>query len=137
MLLFKIFAKFVGVLLIIIAGTSLITLFVTLVTFGSVDFIIGPWSDFFAYSNTTGTPIWLIAVMTFFAVGIPLFFLFLLGLKILITNLKSIGSIAKFTLFGLWIIATVGLIYVGLRQFSETAFSGSISETTVLKSFRC
>lgn len=70
--------------------------------------------------------------MTFFAVGIPLFFLFLLGLKILITNLKSIGSIAKFTLFGLWIIATVGLIYVGLRQFSETAFSGSISETTVL-----
>lgn len=132
MLLFKIFAKFVGVLLIIIAGTSLISLFVTLVTFGSVDFIIGPWSDFFAYSNTTGTPIWLIAVMTFFAVGIPLFFLFLLGLKILITNLKSIGSIAKFTLFGLWIIATVGLIYVGLRQFSETAFSGSISETTVL-----
>ena len=36
---------------------------------------------------------WLISMLVFFAIGIPFFFVFYLGLKILVNNLKSIGNI--------------------------------------------
>ena len=69
-------------------------------------------------------------IIKFFAVGIPFFFLFYLGLKILINNLKSIGNIAKFTLLGLWLISIIALIVVGIRQASEFAYDESYIEKT-------
>ena len=65
-----------------------------------------PGLDLVDIVNAGETPIWLVSLLTLFAVGIPFFFLFYLGLKILINNLKSIGNIAKFTLlgFGLYLL---------------------------------
>jgi hypothetical protein len=60
----------------------------------------------------------------FFAVGIPFFFLTLLGFKLLSPNMKSIGNIAKYTLLALWIIAIAILISIGIKQASEVAYEG-------------
>ncbi len=123
---FKVIAKFVGIIFLITGAATLIGLFIGFFTVGIADVIHIPGIDFVDIFNTSGTPIWLASIITFFAVGIPFFFLFYLGLKILVTNIKSIGNIAKFSLLGLWFLAITGLIIIGVRQASEHAYTGSV-----------
>ena len=132
MFFFKVFAKFVGVLLIIVGAVALIGLIIGLFSLGVADIIHIPGLDFVEIANAGETPIWLVSLLAFFAVGIPFFFLFYLGLKILINNLKSIGNIAKFTLLGLWLISIISLVIVGVRQASEHAFEESFMVKTEL-----
>lgn len=125
--LFKIIGKFIGILLVIIGAATLIGLFVGLFTVGILDIIHVPGIDFYHVVNSTNLPIWAIFLLVFFAVGIPFFFLMYLGLKILVNNLKSIGSIAKFTLLGLWLITFILLIVYGVREAASHAYTGSTS----------
>lgn len=129
----KIFVKLVGVLLIIVALSTLIGLIIGLFTFGSVDFWgQGEIMDYIALMDTSLTPIWLISVLVLFAVGIPFFILFILGLKLLVDNLKSIGTTAKIVLFILWIASVIGLGILGIRQATEQAYDGNfITESTL------
>lgn len=127
MFLFKIFGKFIGILLIIIGASTLIGLFVGAFTLGIFDAIHLPGVDFYEIVNTTGAPVWLVSILLFFAVGIPFFFLLYLGLKILVNNLKSIGNIAKFSLLGLWLISIGTLFALGVRQAAEFANVGSVN----------
>ncbi|WP_406684557.1 PspC domain-containing protein [Seonamhaeicola sp. MEBiC1930] len=122
MFFFKIFAKFIGVILILVGALTLISLIIALFSVGIVDIIHIPGIDFVDIANAGNTPIWLVSLFTLFAVGVPFFFLFYLGLKILINNLKSIGNIAKFTLLGVWLISIIGLVVIGIREASEHAF---------------
>ena len=125
MFLFKVFGKFIGILLIIIGAATLIGLFVGLVTVGVIDIVHFPGVDFYDIVNTTGAPVWLVSVLLFFTVGIPFFFVLYLGLKILVNNLKSIGNIAKFSLLGLWLLSIAILIALGVRQAAAHAFTGT------------
>lgn len=127
MFLFKIFGKFIGILLIIIGASTLIGLFVGAFTLGIFDAIHLPGVDFYEIVNTTGAPVWVVSILLFFAVGIPFFFLLYLGLKILVNNLKSIGNIAKFSLLGLWLISIGTLFALGVRQAAEFANVGSVN----------
>lgn len=126
MFLFKVFGKLIGILLLIIGASTLIGLFVGLFTVGIADIIHIPGVDFVDIFNTSGLPLWLISLLTFFAIGIPFFFLFYLGLKILVSNLKSIGNIAKFSLLGLWIISLITIFSAGIKQASEYAFEDMV-----------
>ncbi|MCX2720306.1 PspC domain-containing protein [Lentiprolixibacter aurantiacus] len=125
MFFFKVIGKFVGILLIIIGAASLIGLFIGLFSVGILDVIHIPGVDFYEIVNYTDAPVWLVSLLTFFAVGIPFFFLLYLGLKILVTNLKSIGNIAKFSLLGVWLISIIGLMVLGVKQAAAHAYSGS------------
>ncbi len=131
MFLFKVFGKFIGVLLIIIGATTLIGLFIGLFSVGVIDLVHFPGVNLYDIVNTTGAPVWVVSMLTFFAVGIPFFFLLYLGLKILVTNLKSIGNIAKFSLLGLWLVCAGVLIALGIRQAAAHAYTGTttINET--------
>jgi len=131
MFCFKVFAKFIGIILIIIGAATLIGLFIGMFTVGILDIVHIPGIDFYEMVNATGVPVWLISLLTFFAVGIPFFFLLYLGLKILVSNLKSIGNIIKFSLLGLWLISIIGLIVFGIKEASAHAYSGS---TTIKES---
>jgi len=127
MFLFKVFGKFIGILLIIIGASTLIGLFIGLFTVGIIDAVHFPGVDFYDIINTSGAPVWLVSLLLFFAIGIPFFFLLYLGLKILVNNLKSIGNIAKFSLLGLWLVTIGVLIALAVRQAAEFATVGSIS----------
>jgi phage shock protein PspC (stress-responsive transcriptional regulator) len=132
MTLFKIFAKFLGVILIITGFVVLISLLIAVFTLGSSDFINVPWQSFVEAGNVTDYPIWSFGLLMFFAVGIPFFFLVLLGFKLLTPNLKSIGNIVKYTLLALWIIAIAILISIGVKQASELAYNGkTIKKETI------
>ena len=122
----KVFAKFIGAMMIFIGSVTIISLLISLITLGSTSNLSMPWLDYFNTFNYTNTSMWVIAFMFFLAIGIPFFFLILLGLKILVTNLKSIGNIAKYTLLALWILSVGVLITLGVRQASEVAFENKV-----------
>ncbi|WP_111683637.1 PspC domain-containing protein [Winogradskyella tangerina] len=132
MFFLKVAAKFIGVILIIVGISTLISLIVALFTVGITDFIDFPGLDILYVTNAANIPFWLISMLVFLAVGIPFFFVFYLGLKILVNNLKSIGNIAKFTLLGLWLMAIIGLVVIGLRQASEHAFEAKVTDKSEL-----
>ena len=132
MFLFKVFGKFIGILLIIIGAATLIGLFIGLFTVGIVDIIHIPGIDFYDMINYTEAPVWLVSFLCLLAIGIPFFFILYLGLKILVNNLKSIGSIAKFSLLGLWLLSIIGLSVLAVKQAAAHAYTGSDTATEEL-----
>ena len=107
MFFFKIIAKIIGVFLIIIGAAVVISLLITFLTGGVVDMFTPNLADLPWVNNGTGLPIWLVLLLTLFAVGIPFFFLFYLGLKILSSNVKSMPISAKLSLLGLWLVSAI------------------------------
>ena len=131
--IFMIIGKFIGVLLIIVSVATILGLLVGLFTVGSLDFIHEDW--FFQNSmmyNSSGLPIWVLSILTFVLVAVPFFFLFALGLRILSNNTKSIGKTTKFSLLGIWIVALLVAIFFGTRQFMNSAYDGSVTNTQEL-----
>ncbi|WP_055442471.1 PspC domain-containing protein [Lacinutrix himadriensis] len=128
MFFLKVAAKFIGIILIIIGASALIGLIIGMFTVGISDAINVPGFDIVDTANAAGTPVWLVSLLSLFAIGIPFFFIFYLGLKILINNLRSIGNIAKFSLLGLWLMAIIGLVVIGVTQATEHAFDATVNE---------
>ncbi|WP_108870124.1 PspC domain-containing protein [Aquimarina aquimarini] len=129
----KVFVKLVGVLFIITAGFTLIGLFIGLFTIGTFGFMDTPWIEYFEVGSHPDVPLWLISLLSFFAVGIPFFFLLIVGLKMLIKNLKSVGTPIKIGLLGVWILSLIGLGILGIRQATLEAYDAEvISEQKML-----
>lgn len=127
MFLLKLFAKFIGIILIIIGAVTIFSLFVSLFSLSTSSVFEPWWMDYPDALSTTGLPIWLGSLTLFFFFGIPAFFILYLGLKILINNLKSIGNVAKFSLLGLWLLSLIGLITIGVKQTTEFSTDSKVS----------
>lgn len=130
--LLKIFVKLIGIFLVLLSGFVLIGLFIGLFTVGTFGIIDAPWTDYLQMVGSDGANLWIISLLGFFLFGIPFFFLFILGLKILVENLKSIGKMAKLVLLGLWIISFLGLVFFGIQQATERAIDGEVIITESL-----
>ncbi|WP_121665779.1 PspC domain-containing protein [Mesonia aquimarina] len=128
---FKIIAKIVGVFIIIFSGAGLIGLLFSFLSIGTFGVFDAPWLDYVELANI-GVPFWLACLLLFLAAGIPLFFLFILGLKILINQLKSIGTPAKLVLLGVWLLSIFVISFLGIRQATERAFDGKVIQTETL-----
>lgn len=124
MTVFKVFAKFLGVILIMTGITTLVVLLIGVFTLGTSSSMNFPWESVIEAGNFTDYPVWSFGIIMFFAVGIPFFFLMLLGFKLLAPNMKSIGSIVKYTLLALWLIAVSLAISIGIKQASAFAVDG-------------
>ena len=77
-------------------------------------------------------PSWLLAIFTFAAIGIPFIILFMLGLKILSSNIKSFSTTTKLSLLGVWIIALLGLGFAGINFATQRAYDGVFNQTEEL-----
>lgn len=132
MTVFKIFAKFLGVVLIMSGIIVLIMLLIGVFTLGTNIFIDFPWQNFIEAGNFTEYPIWSFGLLMLFAVGIPFFFLTLLGFKLLSPNLKPVGNIAKYTLLAVWIIAVAIAISIGIKQATEISQENKVVQKEVV-----
>jgi phage shock protein PspC (stress-responsive transcriptional regulator) len=129
MTIFKIIGKILGGFIVIISSITLISLLVgTIFMFFSttMDHVHMPWNEYLRAENYTDFPMWILYIFSFFACAIPTFFFLLLGLKLLINNVKSIGSYAKYSLLALWLLSIVFLVYFGLRQASEVSYEAKV-----------
>ena len=124
--IFRVFSKILGVILIITGLTILFFLLVGIFTLGTNVFIEFPWTTFVETGNLTEYPTWSFGLIMFFAVGIPFFFLSLLGFKLLSPNLKSIGNIAKYTLLAIWLISVAMAIAIGINQATAYSVDGRV-----------
>src|SRR5690606_34922759 len=100
---------------------------------GSIDY----WgnneiAEYITLIDTTNVPLWLVALLGLFAVGIPFFALFILGLKLLISNLKSMGTTIKILLIVLWALSIIGLSVIGIKQATERAYDGNFIQEKAL-----
>ncbi|QCW99598.1 PspC domain-containing protein [Aggregatimonas sangjinii] len=128
MFFFKIIGKFIGIILVITGAATIIGLLIGLITVIIAGSAHIPGVDFYHVIDSSNMPVWLVSLLGFFAIAIPFFFLLYLGLKILVTNLKSIGNIAKFSLLGLWLISVIMLIVFGVRQAAAHSYESSVTD---------
>ncbi len=128
--IFKVFSKVIGILIIIISSSTIIGLTIGFFALGSMDF----WgnhemAEYIGLMDSTNMPVWLWALLGLLAIGIPFFVLFILGLKLLISNLRPIGYTVKIVLVVLWALSIIGLIFLGIQQATEQSYNGnSITE---------
>ena len=131
---FKIGIKFFGLLIVIAGLLGLISILVGMTVFGTFGIydtgVTG--MDIYQLIDTTNTPIWIVTLIITLIAGIPLLLLFILGLKIMFPNIKSIGTPVKITLTILWIAAISILVILGARQAIDRAFENNFSTQTPL-----
>ncbi|CAM1346469.1 PspC domain-containing protein [Tenacibaculum crassostreae] len=125
--LFKVFGKFMGVLLIFIAGITIISLLLTLFSVGSLEFLNfdGDMIHYPPFFYDSSLPNWLLMTFVFFLIGIPFVVLFVLGLRILSPNIKRLSTTAILTLFGLWLVSLLGVGFAGIEYATSHAYSGT------------
>ena len=130
----KVVGKIIGALIIFIASITLIGLFIGAFSWGSFE-MLGFSEDFVKYPPfffDSVLPAWLLIVFAFIAISIPFVVLFMLGLKILSSNVKSFSTTTKLSLLGIWIISILGLAFAGINFATQTAFDGVHNQTEEL-----
>lgn len=122
---FKVLIKIIGLVVFIAAITGLIGLIVSLITAGFVNVYGNNTIGFFDLVLPYDQAPWFVLSGLILAIGIPLFILAILGLKLLVNNLRSIGMPAKIVLVVLWMIAVIVLSTTGVQIAASQAFESS------------
>jgi phage shock protein PspC (stress-responsive transcriptional regulator) len=120
--IFKVFGKILGGVIVFAASISLIGILIASIMM--IFFSTMPDNFLTDHINSPlglELPLWIQGILFFLAFGIPFFFLIILGLKLIVTNLKSIGSTAKYGLLALWILAVLILTYLGIKRGMDYA----------------
>ena len=133
MKVFGAFAKVLGAFILIFSSFALLGIIVASIIMMFSSSL--PSNTILNHINTPiglETPLWTQGILFLLAFGIPFFFLLILGLKLLVTNFKSIGNIAKYSLLAIWIIAVGILISLGINEATQLAFDGkSVKKETI------
>ncbi|MQP24861.1 PspC domain-containing protein [Flavobacterium sp. LMO8] len=123
--IFKVFAKIIGSFILFFSAIALLGIIITsiIMIFSSTM----PENYILNHIQTPiglETPLWAQGILFLIGFGIPLFFLFILGLKLMVNNLRSIGNYVKYSLLAVWIIAVGIIISLGINEASQLAFDG-------------
>jgi len=117
LVLFKVIGKFIGVLLIFIAAAVILSLIIGGFSIGSLELLSvdGEFLQYPPFFYDSIMPKWLLTLFALLLVGIPFLILFVLGLRILSTNIKQFSKPTSLTLLGIWIIALLAMIFTGIE----------------------
>lgn len=128
----KLIGKIAGIILVVLSILFLVALTLASFALSSTTFIEFPWTNYLLAGNLAEYPTWIFGLMMWLALGIPAFFVTLLGFKLISPRSNSIGNPAKYTLITLCILAFIALSYVGVEQVSEFKMAGkSIQKDTL------
>ncbi|WP_395065265.1 PspC domain-containing protein [Flavobacterium sp.] len=123
--IFSAFAKVLGAIIVVISSISLLGICIASIVLMFSSSL--PKNTIINHISTPiglETPLWAQGILFLLAAGIPMFFFLILGLKLLVTNLRSIGNIAKYSLLAVWIIAVGILISLGINEATQIAYDG-------------
>jgi phage shock protein PspC (stress-responsive transcriptional regulator) len=120
----KLFGKIAGIILVVFSVMCLVGITFLSFTFSSTTFTVFPWTNYILAGNLAEYPTWIFGLLTWLALGIPAFFVTLLGFKLITPRSNSIGKPAKYTLLTLCILSFIALSFVGVSQVSEYKLAG-------------
>ena len=129
-LLFSIFGKIIGFFILFISIPMLFALVIGLFAsiLGVATFSGYPAWDYVNAVMYEGFPLWVVSILAFIALGVPIFYFMVLGLKLLITNMRSLGNPFNYTLLAMWIISLALLVIFGAKQGKEYAYDNKVVE---------
>jgi hypothetical protein len=130
--LFKAIGKFIGLFLMLITTVLLISFIVSVFSLGTASFLHPEWMYYVETALTSSWPIWLVSLTALVLVGVPLVFMLMLGISILSSKTKRMGRTTKFSLLGIWLIALVTTIVLGVREGADFSVKSSDYSTTDL-----
>lgn len=131
---FKIIGKFIGVILIIVSASVLISFILGIFSIGSFE-ILGFEDEYLQMPNflqDSTLPNWLLALCIFVLAGFPFLILFVLGLRILSSNVRQFSKTTSLTLFGIWLVALLMIIFTGIEHGTSYAVDGNKVDKKVL-----
>ncbi|WP_374400335.1 PspC domain-containing protein [Flavobacterium sp.] len=123
--IFKVFAKIIGTFIVFISGFTL--LFVVIISI--IMLFSSTMPEHYILNNIQTpigleTPLWAQGLLLLLGAGIPLFFFLILGLKLIVNNLKSLGNYLKYSLLAVWIIIIGIIASIIINEASQLAFDG-------------
>lgn len=113
--LLNITLKILGFIFALIGGLALFGLVVALLSYTSVSL----FEDFYIFDfphAEMGVPHWFFASVIFILSAIPMFYLLILGLKLMIKNLRSLGKAFHIIILTLWFASLITIIFLGIRK---------------------
>lgn len=131
---FKVIGKFIGVILIFVAAAVILSLIIGGFSVGSLEFlnVDGEFLQYPPFFYDSVIPKWLLTLFMFLLIGIPFLILFVLGLRILSSNVKQFSKPTSLTLLGIWIVALLALIFTGLEFGTSHANDGKSTQKNSL-----
>lgn len=123
--IFNVISKIIGGFIVLISSMTLISVIIG----GIAMLFFSSMPDNFLYNHihtpfSFETPIWIQGLLLIIVVGIPLFFLLILGLKLLTTRIKSIGNTINYSLLVIWIIGLASVLFLSIKEISQNAYTG-------------
>ncbi|PQJ72490.1 PspC domain-containing protein [Polaribacter butkevichii] len=134
LVLFKVIGKFIGVLLVFIAGAVILSLIIGGFSVGSLEFlnVNGEFLQYPPFFYDAVLPKWALTLAGFLLIGIPFLILFVLGLRILSSSIKKISKPTSLTLLGIWVIALLTMIFTGIEYGTSHVNDGQFVKKTSL-----
>ena len=127
--IFKVIGKFIGIIIIFVSAAVILSLIIGGFSVGSLEWlnVEGEFLQYPPFFYDAVLPIWLLTLSVFLLVGIPFLILFILGLRILSSNVQKISKPASLTLLGIWIVSLLTLIFTGLDFGTSHSTYGKVS----------
>jgi hypothetical protein len=125
----NVIVKIIGFFLVFASGISLISMIISLLSLGSIslfgitDFDFGNSGPF-----VFDSPVWLQMLTFFFLAVIPVYFIFLLGLKLINNSLKLFKLRTVITLLVFWFSAIAYISFLGIKKEISSSSRGEVVE---------
>lgn len=130
-IIFNIIGKFIGIIIVIVSSIILIAIFFGVFSIGSFE-LLGYGEDLISLPNfiyDSIIPYWILTICTFILIGFPFLILFLLGLRIISSNIKQLSKTMSLSLLGIWIVALLTIVFAGIDIGTSDAYNGTKIET--------
>jgi len=130
-IIFNIIGKFIGIIIVIVSSMILIAMFFGVFSIGSFE-LLGYGEDFIRLPNfiyDSIIPYWILTICIFILIGFPFLILFLLGLRIISSNIKQLSKTMSLSLLGIWIVALLTIVFAGIDIGTSDAYNGAKIET--------
>ncbi len=127
--IFNVISKIIGGFIVLFTSMTLISVIIG----GIAMIFFSSMPDNFLYNHihtpfSFETPIWIQGLLLIIVLGIPLFYLLILGLKLLTTRMKSIGNTINYSLLAIWIIGLASVLFLTIKEISQNAYTGKAIE---------
>lgn len=131
---FKVIGKLIGVFLIILSAIVLLSLIVAMFSVSSLEILNfdNGFVNYPPFFYESMLPKWLLTLCMLLLVGIPFLILFVLGLRILSSNVKQFSKTTSLSLLGLWLLSLFTVGFSGIEFATSRAYDGVTSQKNEL-----